>query len=213
MQQQDYGFRSSSSSAGAALWVRRLRGAPGVALVVLALLVVTFWVGLRLLQEQDDAGGATTLPAVLPTRYKRGGLCGDTMGVPLSEVTALLFQVNRTACFERVPALFLNTLGAGNHHLYQMMPNNNTVVDAVQCVRSGWDGRRSHWTCEGHSTAELNVIGFGPMWVICEGWDRPEDAYIRQDSCVLQYEVRLRPKQMHFNPGAHVTGYATGWVV
>ncbi len=64
--------------------------------------------------------------------------------------------------------------------------------DSVQCTHVGWDGRDVQWRCETHDMP--SDLKFGRMEVNCEGYESPDDEYVLEGSCGLEYELlRNRP--------------------
>jgi hypothetical protein len=64
--------------------------------------------------------------------------------------------------------------------------------DSVQCTNVGWDGRDVQWRCETHDMP--SDLKFGRMEVNCEGYESPNDEYVLEGSCGLEYELlRNRP--------------------
>ena len=65
-------------------------------------------------------------------------------------------------------------------------------ADSVQCTNVGWDGRDVQWRCETHDMP--SDLKFGRMEVNCEGYESPDDEYVLEGSCGLEYELlRNRP--------------------
>ncbi len=129
-------------------------------------------------------------------------------------VTALVFAHNHSACFDRLPTWAIRMLQGNtlNHWLPQLWPNNHTaplISRLVLCTQVGFDGKHTLWQCQGNPEYMPSITAFADMFIYCEGWDRPDDEYIHQGACVLNYEPRLRLLQ----PGAPVQGIAVGWVV
>lgn len=58
----------------------------------------------------------------------------------------------------------------------------------VQCYNRGWDGQDVQWECKSDMD---NLYRFGSVEVICEGYDYPDDPYILQGSCGLEYALEL----------------------
>lgn len=135
--------------------------------------------------------------------------CTTAKRVHLQEVTALLFAMNHTVCLDRTAALRPAGGGERQHSVYQLQPNSDAVTRWVQCTQQGWDGSHSHWRCEAQPTNPLvNVIGFDDMFIYCEGWDAPGDAYILSESCYLHYTLRQAPAMS----SPLIVGFAVGWV-
>lgn len=64
--------------------------------------------------------------------------------------------------------------------------------DSVKCTNVGWDGRNVQWRCETHDMP--TDLKFGRMDVSCEGYESPDDEYVLEGSCGLEYELlRNRP--------------------
>lgn len=57
---------------------------------------------------------------------------------------------------------------------------------AAQCFKQGYDGIDYQWKCTADMPSEYE---FGAVTVTCEGFDYPEDPYILQGSCGLEYEL------------------------
>lgn len=75
---------------------------------------------------------------------------------------------------------------------------------AVQCVQRG----NLQWKCEAQLPSSYDL---GTVHVSCEGWDRPDDAYILRGSCALEYEL-VRSSGTHASwPGLVVM--AAFWAV
>lgn len=62
------------------------------------------------------------------------------------------------------------------------------VPKVVQCYNRGSDGSDIQWECK---TDMDNAYRFGEISVSCEGFDYPEDDYILQGSCGLEYQLDL----------------------
>ncbi|KAJ6653592.1 hypothetical protein lerEdw1_009026 [Lerista edwardsae] len=76
--------------------------------------------------------------------------------------------------------------------------------EVVQCYNRGWDGSDVQWECK----ADLeNSYRFGRIEVSCEGYDYPDDPYILQGSCGLQYTLELtkggQQKSSYFSSNYH----------
>ncbi|KAG9259726.1 store-operated calcium entry-associated regulatory factor [Astyanax mexicanus] len=62
------------------------------------------------------------------------------------------------------------------------------VPEVVQCQNKGWDGVDVQWECKADMD---NWYRFGRVEVSCEGFNSPDDAYILQGSCGLEYTLEL----------------------
>jgi hypothetical protein len=62
--------------------------------------------------------------------------------------------------------------------------------ETVFCKNVGFDGRDVNWNCEAQLAAGLY---FGKMIVNCEGFDYPNDSYIVDGSCGLEYTLKGTP--------------------
>lgn len=138
--------------------------------------------------------------------------CPGSQRIALEDVTALHFAGNYSSCVDRIATVTEEGPDGKRQHLvWQLQPNSLTPCDWVACSKLGWDGAHTHWHCECTSLVPMNVVGFGKMYINCEGWDGPGDAYIRTQSCVLHYALIPNPHvQLHM--GHRVVGDAVGWV-
>jgi hypothetical protein len=79
----------------------------------------------------------------------------------------------------------------------------------VQCQNVGSDGRDVQWRCEADMDTSYR---FGAIRVSCEGYGHPDDPYILQGSCGLEYELdwteegRRRQQQNNYGGGNTFTG-------
>jgi len=81
---------------------------------------------------------------------------------------------------------------------------SNSQPDVVQCYNKGNNGQDVQWKCD----AELpSNIKFGRIQVTCEGYDEPNDPYILQGSCGLEYNLEYTGNQRGSNYGGYNQGY------
>jgi len=205
--------------------------APRVSPFVLALTLATLALILVLHYWAKSAGDDQVVAEIKPNALDlfakmRSSLCspgGTSQRVHLrTNVTALVFAHNHTACFDRIPPILYHV--ASGHLLPQQLPSNSSkplVSRWILCTQAGFDGKHTLWQCEGQPDPwkenpysgqveqRPSITSFGDMFIWCEGWDRPGDDYVHQGACVLQYDVRLQPLM----PGAPVRGIAIGHVL
>ncbi|XP_007890090.1 store-operated calcium entry-associated regulatory factor [Callorhinchus milii] len=62
------------------------------------------------------------------------------------------------------------------------------IPEVVQCYNKGWDGYDVQWECK---TDMDHAYRFGTIMVTCEGYNYPEDPYVLQGSCGLEYMIEL----------------------
>ncbi|XP_017576301.1 store-operated calcium entry-associated regulatory factor [Pygocentrus nattereri] len=60
--------------------------------------------------------------------------------------------------------------------------------EVVQCQNKGWDGVDVQWECKADMD---NWYRFGRVEVSCEGFNSPDDPYVLQGSCGLEYTLEL----------------------
>jgi hypothetical protein len=113
--------------------------------------------------------------------------------IALREITALTLQAGELTTARRTPAV------------YQLQCRGSACTWAaphtVQCVNTGNDGVVPQWAC----TAELrNGVRFGPMAVVCEGYDHAGDSSVLAGSCALEYELEIVVQHSTSNSPAFV---------
>lgn len=74
------------------------------------------------------------------------------------------------------------------------------VPQVVQCMNQGSDGFDVQWECK---TDMDNRYRFGPIQVVCEGYDYPDDPYILKGSCGLEYTLELTEEGRQKRHGHH----------
>jgi len=95
----------------------------------------------------------------------------------LSDVKVITLEKNRMTTGRRIsPIQQLRCIGGCNEF----------TPDAVQCHNMGSDGNDVQWKCESEMPTNIR---FGKLQVICEGYTYPDDPYILQGSCGLEYEL------------------------
>lgn len=101
--------------------------------------------------------------------------------VLLSEVKALTLTSNKITTGKRsAPVPQLKCVGGSASGYTDYYPS------VVQCRNVGSNGYDAQWKCE----ADLDVgVRFGRTDVTCEGYDYPDDPYILQGSCGLEYTL------------------------
>jgi len=109
--------------------------------------------------------------------------------VLLKDVDSLTFRTNHFTTGRRnSPIAQINCVGGDAVHLKELHPTT------VQCQNRGSDGSDIQWECH----AELdNVVKFGTIGVVCEGFDSPNDPRILTGSCGLEYGLE------YTRPGHH----------
>jgi len=103
--------------------------------------------------------------------------------VLLSEVQALTFFRHRdTAARRTSPIPQLKCIG--DHQLCQA----KYLPSAVQCINVGLDGIDVQWQCK----AELDAdVVFEAFHVSCEGFQGPDDPFVLEGSCGLEYKLKF----------------------
>ena len=72
-----------------------------------------------------------------------------------------------------------------------------TVVETVRCIQEG----NEQWTCK---TNDMPAgVRFGRVSVLCEGYDYPDDPYVTEGSCGLEYSLLGTPHSNDFHGGSH----------
>lgn len=67
---------------------------------------------------------------------------------------------------------------------------HDCLVSAIQCKNVGWNGKDVEWRCEALDMP--NGYDLDTVVVGCEGYDYPDDPYILQGSCGIEYTVKRR---------------------
>ncbi|XP_066516095.1 store-operated calcium entry-associated regulatory factor [Hoplias malabaricus] len=73
------------------------------------------------------------------------------------------------------------------------------VPEVIQCQNKGWDGVDIQWECKADMD---NLYRFGRVEVSCEGFNSPDDPYILQGSCGVEYTLELTAEGQQ-NHGSH----------
>jgi hypothetical protein len=101
--------------------------------------------------------------------------------IRLSEVSSLTFYSGRMRTGRRssvVPQLECVGGDTGCHR--------SLIPSSVKCDNRGHDAVDVQWKC----TAKLDkAVEFGSVSVSCEGFDYPQDPFVLNESCGLQYEL------------------------
>eukprot|EP00037_Helgoeca_nana_P009882 m.86727 g.86727 ORF g.86727 m.86727 type:complete len:372 (-) comp19861_c0_seq2:144-1259(-) len=125
-----------------------------------------------------------------------GGGYGQARGkrVRLADVKAItLKQGHRTTGRRSAGVAQLSCLAGGGAH----------EPSTVQCVNTGSDGVDAQWECKGDLPNEWR---FGDTAVTCEGYDYPEDPFVLQGSCGLEYTLERVPGTHDSYSGGHGGG-------
>jgi len=114
-------------------------------------------------------------------------LASETVGqynqVLLSEVQVLTFFRNRDTAARRTnPIPQLKCIG--DHQLCQA----KYLPSTVQCTNAGWDGADLQWRCEGELDSD---VAFDAFHVSCEGFQGPDDPFVLDGSCGLEYKLKF----------------------
>ena len=119
-----------------------------------------------------------------------------------AEVVCTRATLRSSRCEPSHPTLMHCTEGRRSLRIPQLLAVEappDVAWRPVQCINVGWDGRDVQWRCETHDM--LLDLKFGRMEVNCEGYESPDDEYVLEGSCGLEYELlRNRPV-----PTAHYT--------
>jgi len=85
--------------------------------------------------------------------------------------------------------------------------SSNYHPTVVQCQNRGFDGQDVQWECRG----ELDeAVKFGSISVNCEGYAYPDDPYVLQGSCGLEYSLdytRQGEAQRYGDSYGHAAGH------
>jgi hypothetical protein len=101
--------------------------------------------------------------------------------VKLKNIQTLTFKKGKQTTFRRIDPISQLKCVRGNGCSYpKFLPN------VVQCVNMGSDGDDIQWKCSAEMESDFH---FGETTVICEGFDYPDDPFILQGSCGLEYEL------------------------
>jgi len=101
--------------------------------------------------------------------------------VRLTDVKAITLSKNKYTNGRRSAAIPQLTCTHGD-----ACGNRDYEPEVVQCVNVGSDGIDVNWECK----AELDSsVRFGRTDVSCEGYDYPDDPYILEGSCGLEYTL------------------------
>lgn len=130
------------------------------------------------------------------------GNYGAHQRVPMSSIDALTFYQGKQTNARRVSAVpQLACVGGDARH------EANHNVNVVQCrkVGSGY-GNDIQWKCE----AELPVsMKLGETTVSCEGYEHPNDPFVLQGSCGLEYTLHKTGASDNTHHGGYNSGYNT----
>lgn len=108
---------------------------------------------------------------------------GEYNRVLLSEVQVLTFFRNRDTTARRTtPIPQLKCIG--DHQLCQA----KYLPSSVQCTNAGWDGFDVQWECKGELDSD---VAFDAFHVSCEGFQGPDDAFVLDGSCGLEYKLKF----------------------
>jgi len=112
--------------------------------------------------------------------YPFGSNHNQHQSVLLENVKALTFEQGKYTNARRVSAIPQLQCVGGSAIRSEHLPT------IVQCKNQGSDGYDVQWKC----TADLNSeVRFGKTEVSCEGYSNPNDPYILQGSCGLEYTL------------------------
>src|SRR5258708_9330610 len=106
--------------------------------------------------------------------------------VLLRDVESLVFKKNAFSSGIRTDSFpQLTCVGAGC---------DDYDIHAVLCTNVGFSGSDVNWKCETQETSaptlSFPLIRFKNLIVSCEGYDFPNDPYVLQGSCVLEYSIQ-----------------------
>ncbi|XP_072526191.1 store-operated calcium entry-associated regulatory factor [Salminus brasiliensis] len=108
--------------------------------------------------------------------------CWNNGAVLLRDVQALtLYKGRNTAARRTSPIPQLQCVGGS-------AGCGSFVPEVVQCQNKGWDGVDVQWECKADMD---NWYRFGRVEVSCEGFNSPDDPYVLQGSCGLEYTLEL----------------------
>ena len=109
--------------------------------------------------------------------------------VLLEDVQALTFKGGEYTLGRRAPAIpKLNCMGGNGCDLAQ---SRGALPNVIQCINRGSDGTDAQWEC----SAELDsAFQLGVTDVACEGYEYPNDPYVLEGSCGLEFTIELTPK-------------------
>ena len=109
--------------------------------------------------------------------------------VLLGDVHALTFKSGEyTAGRRSSPIPQLNCVGGNGR---DMAMGRGSLPSVIQCQNQGSDGKDAQWAC----TAELDDdFRLGVADVTCEGYEYPNDPYVLEGSCGLEFTIELTQK-------------------
>jgi hypothetical protein len=119
----------------------------------------------------------------------------------MDSINALTFHQGKRANARRVGAIpELNCIGGNARHEAQRH------VHAIQCrkVGAGFSGNGIQWRCEADLPHELKL---GETTISCEGYDHPNDPYVLQGSCGLEYTLHRTGASPHSPHYGYVQNY------
>ncbi|MEE6460367.1 hypothetical protein FKM82_000933 [Ascaphus truei] len=102
--------------------------------------------------------------------------------VLLRDIQALTLHADRYTNSRRTAPVPQLKCSGGTAGCSAVMPQ------VVQCHNRGWDGIDVQWECKVDMD---NSYRFGKVEVNCEGFDYPEDPFVLQGSCGLEYTLEL----------------------
>ncbi|KAI8910245.1 store-operated calcium entry-associated regulatory factor precursor [Gorgonomyces haynaldii] len=125
---------------------------------------------------------------------------GEAQKVLLRDVQALTFYEGRMTTGRRSSPVPQLTQISGN-------APRSSRPRVVQCVNVGFDGHDVQWRC----SAELDSkVAFGETTVTCEGYNYPEDPYVLQGSCGLEYDLHRTSSWSSYSSN-YQTYYQPSW--
>lgn len=108
------------------------------------------------------------------------GTCNVHLRVPISSVSTVVLRNDQMTTGRRV--LPINQLecvgGDAMSQSYQ--------VRSMMCTQTGHDGVDVTWSCTSNLNSDLEL---GPVEVMCEGYDYPNDPFILAGSCGARYTL------------------------
>ena len=80
-------------------------------------------------------------------------------------------------------------------------------VKAVQCQNMGWDGSDVNWKCSALLDDKLKLRRTN---ILCEGYNYPDDPYILEGSCGLEFELEYsKSSKQKYNPRIENSGISS----